>query len=245
MLKISYWIKASRPLTLIASIAPVLIVSAFCYKNFQLNSTVFVCTLIAASLIQIMTNFINDLYDYKKGSDNENRLGPTRMVQAGHLNEIEMKKGILIVLGLAIAIGVFLVYVGGLPIFMIGLSSFVLAYLYTATAFSIAYNGMGEIFVFIYFGLVASIGTAYLQTLKFSYEALIIGVVVGALNVALLVINNLRDRKEDAAANKKTLVVLFGDKFGQLELAIMLAIPFVVLFNAQILLGDNFNINCF
>ena len=230
MQKINYWIKASRPQTLIASLAPVFTASFFCYKKYDYFSVViFLLTAISAVLIQTMTNFINDLYDYKKGSDKSTRLGPDRMVQKGYLRSNEMEIAIIILLVLAVISGFYLVLIGGWIILLVGLSSFVLAYLYTATKFSIAYNGLGEVFVFIYFGIIASAGTVFLQTGSFTIESILIGIIFGFLNTALLIINNLRDCKEDMLSNKKTLIVLLGVGFGKFELFVSLFSPFIVI----------------
>jgi len=234
MQKVNYWIKASRPQTLIASLAPVLSNSILCYKYYSFSYIIFVLTVISAILIQIMTNFINDLYDYKKGSDKTTRLGPDRMIQKGHLNQLEIKKAIVLLLCLSVFSGLYLVLVGGWIILSIGLSSFLFAYLYTATKFSIAYNGLGEVFVFIYFGIIASMGTSYLHSGFFIRESFLIGVVFGFLNISLLVINNLRDYNEDIASNKMTLIVLLGKNFGKLELLISLFAPFIIIFYLDI-----------
>ena len=230
MQKISFWIKASRPQTLIASISPVVLCSVLCLNYNMFSYSIFFSTLFAAILIQIMTNFINDLYDFKKGADRSDRLGPERMVQKGFLKESEVKKAIIITLIGALLIGCYLVFVGGIPILIIGCSSFLFAYLYTATKFSIAYNGLGELFVFIYFGLIASLGTAYLQILRFDYNALLIGIISGCLSTSLLIVNNLRDVKSDTISNKKTLVVIFGENFGKVELFFSLTVPYFVSF---------------
>ena len=238
MLKIKYWFQLSRPQTLIASISPVILGSAFCYKHthfFELN--IFFATLIAAILIQIITNIINDLYDWKKGADTPNRLGPDRMVAKGFLNQREVVQAIKIIGVLTILIGLYLVFKGGWIILLIGLSSLMLAYLYTATSFSIAYNGYGEFFVFLYFGLIASIGTVFLQSSHFYYEALLIGCITGCLNVCLLVVNNLRDVKEDMQANKKTLIVRYGVFFGKIEFIIMIIAPYFFLYYLLTLLN--------
>jgi len=229
MQKINYWIKASRPQTLIASLAPVCTASILCYKKHDdFSIVIFLLTAISAVLIQTMTNFINDLYDYKKGADKSTRLGPDRMVQKGYLSSNEMKIAIVVSLTLAVLSGFYLVLIGGWIVLSVGLSSFVLAYLYTATKFSIAYNGLGEVFVFVYFGVIASAGTFFLQTSLFTTEAILIGVIFGFLNMALLIINNLRDYKEDLISNKKTLIVLLGVGFGKLELFVSLFSPFIV-----------------
>lgn len=238
MHKIIYWIYAARPQTLVASISPVLISSSFCYKLNSFNLLIFFNTLFAAITIQIITNFINDLFDYKKGAD-KNRVGPKRMVQSGHLTEREIIKAIFFMLSIAVVIGLYLVKQGGLPILLIGLSSFCFAYLYTATKFSIAYNGLGEIFVFLYFGIIATMGTFYLQTLKFNYNVLLLGIIVGCLNVCLLIVNNLRDIKQDTKSNKKTLVVILGERFGKLEFVLINLIPFIILFNSNFFVKYN------
>ena len=230
MQKISFWIKASRPQTLIASISPVVLCSILCSTYNLFSYPIFFSTLFAAVLIQIMTNFINDLYDFKKGADRSDRLGPDRMVQKGYLKENEVKNAVFLTLIITVVIGLYLVFIGGLPILIIGCSSFLFAYLYTATKFSIAYNGLGEIFVFIYFGLIASIGTTYLQILKFDYNTFLIGVISGLLSTSLLIVNNLRDAKADALSNKKTLIVIFGETFGKLELTFTLVSPYFILF---------------
>ena len=193
MLKVNYWIQAARPQTLVASLAPVICSSFLCYKYYQFNFLIFFLTVLSAVLIQIMTNFINDLYDFKKGADKENRLGPDRMIQKGFISENEIKNAILLLLLLSVFTGLYLVIIGGWIILVIGLSSFLFAYLYTATKFSIAYNGLGEVFVFLYFGLIAAIGTAYLQTHSYLFDSLVIGCIFGFLNMSLLIINNLRD----------------------------------------------------
>ena len=230
MKQVKYWILATRPQTLIASIGPVLISTIFSHKYFNFNLIIFLFIIISSVLIQIMTNFINDLYDFKKGGDKENRLGPDRMVQKGLISEIEIKKAIIFLLCLSVFSGLYLVFVGGWIILAIGLSSFLFAYLYTATRFSIAYNGLGEFFVFVYFGLIASIGTAYLQTNLYLFDTAVIGCIFGFLNMSLLIINNIRDVNEDAKSNKKTLVVLFGQKFGFIELFISLIFPIIFYF---------------
>ena len=124
MQKLFYLVYASRPKTLVASLAPVLISSTFCYKFYSFNLTIFFCTIVAALLIQIMTNFINDLYDYKKGADKENRIGPDRMIQKGYLSENDMLYSIYVVFFFALLIGCYLVSVGGIIILFIGIQYF-------------------------------------------------------------------------------------------------------------------------
>ena len=235
--KLLYFIYAARFKTLVASLSPILITSAFCYKSYSLNLNICFLTLIAAILIQIMTNFINDLYDYKKGADN-NRVGPDRMIQKGYLSENEITKAIYLLLFIALLIGTYLALIGGVIIVAIGLSAFLFAYLYTATRFSIAYNGLGELFVFIYFGLIASLGTCYLQILEYNKGALLIGIMCGSLNVCLLIINNLRDIWSDKSSNKNTLVAKYGKFFGYMEFIFFIILSYISLYYFTIYINN-------
>lgn len=230
MINIKYWIYAARPKTLIASIAPIMPVSILCIKNNVFNLSILIIIIFAALCIQIMTNFINDLYDYKRGADTFDRVGPERMLQMGYLTSKQMKKGIAVVFALALLSGAYLVDRGGYPILLIGLSGFLFAYLYTATKISIAYNGLGEIFVFLYFGIISSLGTYYLFTLQYSKNALLIGSIAGALNILLLVVNNLRDYEADMKAKKNTLIVLMGENFGKIEFVIISILIYLFLY---------------
>ena len=230
MINIKYWIYAARPKTLIASIAPIMPVSILCIKNNVFNLPILIIIIFSALCIQIMTNFINDLYDYKRGADTFDRVGPERMLQMGYLTSKQMKKGIAVVFALALLSGTYLVDRGGYPILLIGLSGFLFAYLYTATKISIAYNGLGEIFVFLYFGIISSLGTYYLFTLQYSKNALLIGSIAGALNILLLVVNNLRDYEADMKAKKNTLIVLMGENFGKIEFVIISILIYLFLY---------------
>ncbi len=236
--KLTYFIYAARVKTLVAVISPILICSSVCSKYYSLDLFILFLTLSAALLIQIMTNFINDLYDFKKGADNHNRIGPDRMIQKGLISEKEMVKAIYIVFFIALAIGIYLATIGGWRIILIGSSAFVFAYLYTATSFSIAYNGLGEIFVFLYFGVIASLGTFYLQVLDYNYFALLIGIICGCFNMILLIINNLRDIDMDILSNKRTLVARFGKNFGYIEFVLALFIAHISLYFLSIYLKD-------
>ena len=227
--KALYFIYAARVKTLVASLSPIIITSAFCYKFYSFNFNICFYTILGAMLIQIMTNFINDLYDYKKGADN-NRAGPDRMIQKGYLSQNEIIKAIYFILLISLLIGIYLAMIGGIIIVAIGLSSFLLAYLYTATRFSIAYNGLGEIFVFIYFGLIASLGTCYLQILEYNNNVLLIGIICGSLNVCLLIINNLRDIDSDKSSHKYTLIARYGKFFGYFEFSFFIILAYLGLY---------------
>jgi 1,4-dihydroxy-2-naphthoate octaprenyltransferase len=201
------WIYAARPKTLVASIIPIVSANLILPDNNIFKLDIFFFTITAAIIIQIVTNYVNDLYDFLKGSD-KNRIGPMRMIQSGALSQTAIKQAICILTMLGILCGIPLVIKGGWPIMIIGLSSFLFAYLYTAGPFPLAYHGLGDLFVFIYFGIIAVTGTYYLQTGFIDQNAIYLGTAIGANNIILLAINNLRDYQTDKNSNKKTLIVL-------------------------------------
>ena len=213
----SSWLYAARPKTLVAAMIPVMSSILILPDISLIKFDIFVLTLIAAVLIQITTNYINDIYDFIKGAD-QNRLGPPRMVQSGKISLSKMKKAVLMIFIMGILCGIPLVVEGGWPIVFIGLTSFLFGYLYTAGPFPFAYNGLGDIFVFIYFGLVAVSGSYYLQTGFIDINSLLLGISIGSMNVMLLTINNIRDYQTDKQSNKNTLIVLLGKSFGKLEM---------------------------
>ena len=204
---------AIRPKTLSVSIAPVLVGSSVALRDGNFNTDIFLLTLSAALFIQIGTNFTNDVYDFIKGADNDNRIGPTRAVQAELISVQNMKKLIFFTFALAIICGVPLVLKGGIPILFIGLLSIVSGYAYTAGPYPLGYNGWGEFFVFCFFGPIAVCGTFFLQTQMVSIESIISGLILGCLSVTLLCINNIRDIKTDREAGKRTLAVRLGARF--------------------------------
>ena len=214
-MKIYTWIRAARIKTLVASIVPILSSIAILPNIKQVNITILALTISAALTIQIVTNYINDLFDFIKGAD-RNRVGPTRMLQSGLINENEMKRMIISLTIIGIILGIPLAIQGGWIIVFIGLSSFLFAYLYTAGPFALAYNGLGDIFVFIYFGIIAVCGTYYLQTGTFNLSCFYLGASIGCKNILLLVINNLRDYENDKNVNKNTLIVKLGYSTGKI-----------------------------
>ena len=215
--KLKTWIQSARPKTLPAAVGPVLIGSAMAFSDGPLNIGVLLATLLAAVLIQIGTNFANDYYDFVKGADTTDRVGPVRATQAGLVKPAQMKKAFIITFGLAVLLGAYLVWRGGLPILIIGVASVVCAVLYTAGPFPLAYVGLGEVFVVVFFGPVATGGTYYLQTLSINADIIIAGLAPGLLSTAILAVNNFRDIKTDKIAGKKTLAVRFGYNFGVAE----------------------------
>jgi 1,4-dihydroxy-2-naphthoate octaprenyltransferase len=173
--------------------------------------------LVGALLIQIATNLANDYFDHRKGADTEERLGPIRVVQAGLLSPETVLRATLWVLAAATLVGAYLVWVGGIPILAIGLLSLVCALAYSGGPFPLASHGLGDLFVFVFFGLVAVGGSYWVQALDFTGDLLVAGAGIGALTTAILVVNNLRDISTDARAGKRTLAVRLGRGGSQVE----------------------------
>ncbi|MCH2465477.1 MAG: 1,4-dihydroxy-2-naphthoate polyprenyltransferase [Gemmatimonadetes bacterium] len=226
--RIRAWLLATRPKTLIASVAPVIAGTGLAIYHGVFAFLPALAALLGAICIQIGTNIGNDYYDFVRGGDTEDRVGPVRVTQAGILPPKIVRAGMLAALGLAIVLGVYLVWSGGWPIVWIGLASIACAVLYTGGPFPLAYHVLGDLFVFIFFGLVAVAGTYYVQGLSWSADAFLIGAGVGALNTALIVVNNLRDIETDARAGKRTLAVRIGRTLTKLEYLLMLMISLLV-----------------
>ena len=172
-------------------------------------------TLLGALLIQIGTNICNDYYDFLKGADTPERVGPLRVTQAGLLKPEQVKMGFVLVFALAICVGFALILRGGWPIVMIGLTSITSGIFYTASPYALAYLGLGEVFVLIFYGPVAVAGTYYVQTLRFSWIACLYGLAIGFLISAVLMVNSWRDMEQDRKAGKKTPAVRFGKDFAR------------------------------
>lgn len=215
--KLNIWLASCRPKTLTASIAPVLVGAAMAFNDGKIDPIVLTLTFAAALLIQIGTNLANDYYDFVKGADTDTRVGPTRATQAGLVTPNQMKFAFLLTFALAASAGLYLVYIGGIPILAIGLVSIICGVLYTAGPIPLAYYGLGDIFVLVFFGPVAVGGTYYLQTHTINQYVIIAGLAPGLISVAILTVNNLRDISTDKAANKKTLAVRFGANFAIAE----------------------------
>ncbi len=216
------WLQAARPKTLPAAVAPVLIGTCMAYGDGAWNWLVTLAVLLAAVLIQIGTNFANDYFDCVKGTDRADRVGPTRATAAGLVTPAQMRNATIAVFGLAAVLGLYLAWIGGWPIVLIGAASIASGVLYTAGPFALGYLGLGELFVLIFFGPVAVGGTYYLLTHTLTRAALISGLAPGLLSCAVLVVNNYRDRHTDHVTGKKTLVVRFGQRFGRIEYAVTL-----------------------
>ena len=222
------WLLAVRLRTLPAAISPVILGSALAYHDGSFH--IFLCsmTLLAAVLIQIGTNFANDVYDFQKGTDRDDRLGPTRATQSGLITPDKMKKAMWKTFLLAIFIGFYLAFIGGWPIVCIGLASIAAGIAYTGGPYPLGYHGLGDAFVFIFFGLIAVPGTYYLQTETINDLSLYMGAAMGMLSTAILVVNNLRDVETDKLSGKRTLAVRFGKKFSKIQYSILILIPFLL-----------------
>ncbi|MFS8068277.1 MAG: 1,4-dihydroxy-2-naphthoate polyprenyltransferase [Byssovorax sp.] len=220
------WVLASRPATLTAAFVPVLVGTAVAQASGGLRPGPALAALFGAFMIQIATNFANDVFDAEKGADTHERLGPTRAVQSGLLTNRQVRVGMLVTIALAVAAGLYLTAVGGYPIVIIGVLSVLSGVAYTGGPFPLGYNGLGDIFVMLFFGFVAVCGTAYVQLGAVPDLAWLASVPVGAIATAVLVVNNVRDRSTDVKAGKRTLAVRFGRRFGVVEYVALFALAY-------------------
>ena len=237
--KAESWFLASRPKTLLASVVPVIIGTSIAAYDKKFQPLAALIALICSLLIQIGTNFVNDLYDFLSGADTEERKGPVRVLASGLITIKEMRTAIILTFSVTFILGLYLVYLGGWIILLIGILSIMAGYAYTAGPFPLAYNGLGDIFVFIFFGLVATVGTHFVQALQFSYLALLASIPVGALITNILVVNNYRDIKEDMSAGKKTLAVIFGERFTRIQYVAGIVISYLVLIVVYFMFKQN------
>jgi len=228
------WVQAARPWTLGVAVSPVLLGTVIAHSQGGIRWMAALAALLGGVFIQIGTNLANDYFDFKKGADTETRIGPQRVTQSGLIKPETVKMGFMVSFGLAFLLGIYLVYLGGWPIVIIGLVSLLLGVIYTGGPFPLAYHGLAELPAFLFFGPVACATTTYVQTLAWSPEALVAGSSAGFFSMALLSINNLRDHEEDIKVGKRTLVAVFGRRFGVIEysLSLLLAtlLPLVLAF---------------
>ncbi len=229
--KLRIWALAARPKTLTTALVPVLVGSAAAYRlESHLVGWTIALALLASLLIQIGTNLVNDVSDAEKGADNAERIGPLRVVAAGLLSgRIVWWGAALCFLGAA-AMGWPLIAEGGLFILLIGVTGILSGILYTAGPWPLAYVGLGDFFVMLYFGILAVCGMYYLHAGGLSRFALFAGLQVGSLATVLIAVNNFRDYLTDRKAGKKTLPARFGPRFARAEIATLVALPFLVSF---------------
>ena len=208
-----HWLLAARPKTLTAALIPVTTATALAYaEGCGKWQPALLCALFAA-LMQVAANFINDLFDFTRGSDRADRLGPERACAQGWITPRAMKAGIVCVLLPACCIGLCLLPYGGWPLVVLGLACVVFAFLYTTL---LSYNGCGDVLVWTFFGLVPVCGTYYVQAGQLSATVWWLAAACGLVTDTLLVLNNYRDREQDAASGKRTLIVAWGERFGSL-----------------------------
>ncbi|MCC6644223.1 MAG: 1,4-dihydroxy-2-naphthoate polyprenyltransferase [Polyangiaceae bacterium] len=220
------WVLAARPQTLPVSMVPVAVGTAIAAARGGARPPVALACLGVSLLLQIAANLANDVFDFEKGADTAARLGPLRAAQAGLLTPRAMKVGLAVALALATATGLSLVLVGGWPVLALGALALLSAVAYTGGPYPLGYNGLGDVFVFGFFGVVAVVGTAALQTGAYDPVAFAAAAPIGALSTAVLVVNNVRDHETDVAAGKRTLVVRLGRRFGVAEYAALMLVAY-------------------
>lgn len=229
MHQIKEWILAFRPKTLTAAIVPIIAATALVYAlGFKIKWWVSALALVSSLFIQIGTNLVNDASDFKKGADTADRIGPKRMTQAGVFSAKQVMWMATGFFATAVFCGVPLVILGGWPIVMIGIFSVICGYAYTAGPFPLAYRGLGDLFVILFFGLVAVGGLFYLHTGLWPVEAFVLGLQIGLHCTVLIAVNNLRDVETDKLVNKRTLPVRFGKTFARFEIAFLCFAPFLM-----------------
>jgi 1,4-dihydroxy-2-naphthoate octaprenyltransferase len=225
------WFYAARPKTLTASVVPIVVGTALTKAcGYQIQWWITFFALLSSLAIQIGTNLVNDASDFKKGADDENRIGPRRVTQSGVFTYKQVMFSGATCFVIAAILGMPLVWRGGWPILAIGLASISCGYLYTMSPVALAYKGLADLFVVLFFGLIAVGGLFYLQTQTLPLDPLIAGVQVGMHATALLAVNNLRDIDGDRRAGKRTLAVRFGEGFVRAEILFMAFAPFVLCF---------------
>ncbi|SHH24315.1 1,4-dihydroxy-2-naphthoate polyprenyltransferase [Halobaculum gomorrense] len=237
------WVIAARPQTMPAALAPVLVGTGLAVRDGVFAPLPALVALVGAALIQIGTNFANDYYDAERGADTADREGFTRVTAGGLIDPAEVKRAMWLAFLAAILVGAYLVAVAGVPIMIVGLVSVAMGVAYTGGPYPLAYHGLGDVFVFVFFGLVAVTGTYYVQaaaalgveflTLVPRAElvpvaALVASLPIAAISTDILVVNNLRDREEDAEADKNTLTVRFGYGFSRAQFVLLLAMAYAI-----------------
>lgn len=225
------WLMAARPKTLTAALAPVLVATFLARgQGFVVDWYLSACALISSLCIQIATNLVNDALDFKKGADNDNRIGPARVTQQGLLTSQQVLAGGGIFFLAAFLFSIPLILKGGVVIACIVALSIASGYIYTGGPYPLAYKGLGDLFVILFFGVISTVSIYYIQTLHFHLAPFLAGLQVGLLCTVLIAINNLRDCDEDAKVGKMTLAVRFGKSFSRIEIAVLAFTPFALCF---------------
>jgi 1,4-dihydroxy-2-naphthoate octaprenyltransferase len=222
------WLLAARPRTLPAAVAPVLVGTALAGAEDVFRALPFVAALIGSTFIQVGTNLSNDYSDARRGADTEDRLGPVRVTAGGLMPPRRVLIGTYVAFGVAVAAGLYLAAVSGWELLVVGVASILAGVLYTGGPRPYGYEGLGEFFVFFFFGVVAVAGSYFVQTENVRWEALALGVPVGLLAAAILVVNNVRDVDTDRRAGKRTLAVKLGRERARVLFTAMVVVSFLV-----------------
>ncbi|RHR58316.1 1,4-dihydroxy-2-naphthoate polyprenyltransferase [Parabacteroides sp. AF17-28] len=223
------WVEAARPKTLPASVSPVLLGSALAYYDGAFDVLPAILCLLVALFAQIASNFANDYFDFKKGADREDRLGPERAVAQGWISPKAMLAGTFVMLGLACLFGLMLIFFADWRLLLVGVAIAVCVLAYSAGPFPLAYNGLGDVCVLLFYGIIPVCFTYYIQTLSFSLLSFLLSVALGLLSVNILVVNNYRDYEQDKAARKRTTIVLFGRRFGRVFYIMNECVAFILI----------------
>ena len=222
------WLVAARPRTLPAAVAPVLVGTALAGSEDVFRPLRFACALIGSVFIQIGTNLANDYSDARRGADTEDRLGPVRVTAGGLMPPRRVLTGTYVAFGIAVAAGGYLIAVAGWELLLVGVASIAAGVLYTGGPKPYGYEGLGELFVFLFFGVVAVVGSYFVQVEELRWEAFALSVPVGLLAAAILVVNNVRDVDTDRRAGKRTLAVKLGRGRARRLFASMTYLPYAV-----------------
>lgn len=224
------WLEAARPKTLPASVSPVLLGCALAYYDGTCMWLPAVLCFCVALFAQIASNFANDYFDFRKGADKEDRLGPKRAVAQGWITPKAMLTGTFIMLGLACLCGFFLLFFATWKLVFVGIAIALCVLAYSAGPFPLAYNGLGDVCVLLFYGIIPVCFTYYIQILSFSLLSFLLSVAIGLLSVNILIVNNYRDYLQDKAARKRTTIVLFGRRFGRVFYILNNILAFVIVF---------------
>jgi len=230
MSNLQAWIIAMRPKTLPAAVGPVLVGSALAFTDNQFALIPALAALGISLLLQIGVNLANDYFDGIRGIDTKERLGPIRVTQSGLISPAGVKSAMMLTFSLAACLGFYLMMRGGWPVVFIGTASILAALGYSGGPFPLASHGLGDLFVFIFFGLVAVCGTYYVQALQITWIVFFMGAAVGLPITAILVINNLRDIRTDQKVGKNTLAVILGEYLSKVEYALLLVLSYGLIF---------------
>lgn len=222
------WWLAIRPRTLPAAASGVVMGSALAWYDASFQWLPALACLLIALLLQVSSNVANDVFDFERGADTDERLGPLRVTQAGYLSPAQVKRGLVVILGMAILLGLYLASLRGWTVIWLGAAAIISAIAYTGGPFPLGYHGLGDIFVFIFFGLAAVAGTYFVQVGSVSSAAWWLSVPVGLIVTAILVVNNLRDLENDRKAGKHTMAVRLGERGAKSEYILLIVVAYLI-----------------